>query len=144
MVSRKMIALIAVIASSVVLSCAGTKTPDMGSTLWGSLGGRNAVSSLSHAFNKELMKNSSLSSQLGKMGAEQVSRGLYNSLGEQAGFKIDKGTDLMSVLKKQKLDANSLNAVGASLKSAAKSEGLRSDQMTMLTGMWEPIAKKLM
>lgn len=143
MYSKKLAALAATVACTFVLSCAGTKAPDMGSTLWGSMGGVKAVSSLSQSFGKQLTDNASLSSKLGKDGIAQVQRGLYNSIGSAAGYKIDKGTDLQTALKNQNLDKGSVDAVGQSLQAAAKSEKLGSSQMAMLTGLWEPIAKKL-
>ena len=143
MQSKKMAMLATVIACATVLSCAGTKVPDMGSTLWGSLGGVKAVSSLASNFGQQLAGNANLSRQLGADGIEQAQRGLYNTVGEAAGYKADKGTDLQSVLKKQNLDEDSVKEVGRSLDAAAKDEGLGSSQMAMLKGLWEPIAKKL-
>jgi hypothetical protein len=144
MYSKKLATLAILVTCSVVVSCAGTRTPDMGSSLWSSLGGVQAVSNLAQSFGKQLAGNASLNRQLGKDGIDQVQRGLYNSIGDAAGYKIDKGSDLQSVLKKQNLDKDSIDAVGKSLQSAAKSEGLGSSQMAMLTGLWEPIAKTLM
>ena len=141
--SKRFAAIAIALACSVVLSCAGTKAPDMGSSLWGSMGGVSAVSGLTQSFGKELAGNASLSRQLGAQGVQQVERGLYNSLGQAAGYKIDKGTDLLSVLKKKNLDEDSVEEVGMSLEAAAKKEGLRSDQRTMLKGLWEPIEKQL-
>ena len=141
--SKTMAMLATIVACTTVLSCAGTKAPDMGSTLWGSLGGVKAVSGLASSFGKQLAGNANLSRQLGADGIEQAQRGLYNSVGEASGYSIDKGTDLQSVLKKQNLDEDSIKEVGNSLEAAANDEGMGSSQRAMLKGLWEPIAKKL-
>ena len=99
--------------------------------------------SLAQNFGKQLAGDAALSRQLGSQGVEQVQRGLYNTIGQASGYKVDKGTDLFSALKKQKLDGDSIEKVGDNLESAAKQEGLRSDQMSMLKGLWDPIADKL-
>jgi hypothetical protein len=107
------------------------------------MGGTKAVSNLAETFGKNLAANAALSSKLGADGIKDVQRGLYNSIGDASGYEIDKGTDLQSALKKKKLDKESIDAVGSSLKAAASTEGLGASQMTMLNGLWEPIAKKL-
>jgi hypothetical protein len=141
--SKKLAVLVTLVACVSLVSCAGTKSPDMNSTLWGALGGSSGVSSLANSFGKQLMDNMSLSEKLGKQGVEQLQNGLYNSVGEAAGYTIPEGSDLSSALKKQNLDDASVASVGNSLRSAGRSQGLGSSEMSMLTGLWQTASSKM-
>jgi hypothetical protein len=129
-------------ALPVLVSCGGTKEAGMAG-LWATLGGVSNVSSLAHAFGSQLESNAAANAALGMAGIASAKSGLYNTIAKTGGYKIDKGSDLLSVLKMQDLDDSAVAGVGASLMAAGQDQNLSSGAMDALTKMWEPIGKSL-
>ena len=129
------------IVAFVSVSCAGTK--DLGAGLWGLLGSGSGVSALANSFASSLSKNAAATKALGADGIESAKNGLYNTIAKTGGYKIDKGSDLLSVLKGKKLDDAAVADVGASLMAAGQDQKLSPSAMDALSKMWQPIGKSL-
>jgi len=129
-------------ALPVLVSCGGMKEAGM-TGLWATLGGVSNVSSLSHAFGSQLETHAAANAALGMAGINSAKSGLYNTIAKTGGYKIDKGSDLLSVLKGKKLDDAAVADVGASLMAAGQEQKLSPSAMDALTKMWDPIGKSL-
>jgi len=142
MMLSKRSALTIILASSLVIACAGTK--NVGGGLWGMLGGGKGVSAVANSFGANLAGNAAVSQALGSGGAEAAKMGLYNSIAKSGGYGVEQGSDLLTVLKDKKLDAAAVSGVESSLNAAGKEAGLKPEQMAGLTALWDPIEKTLL
>jgi len=114
-------------------------------SLYSSLGGAAGVTQLANAFGVDLANNSVVSALLGASGIEAAKTGLSNSIAKAANMAVPAGSpDLLGALSGKGLDASAVQGVASSLMNAAKSQGLKPDQMAALTSLWEPIGKSLL
>jgi hypothetical protein len=142
MKQRKKLALAIVLMIALLVSCAGSSS--LGGGLWGTLGAQSGVSNLVNGFAAKMTQNSAVASALGAAGIQSAKKGLYNSIAETGGYTIEKGSDLMGVLKGKKLSPDVVSGIGSSLTAAAQEQRVGTAQTEALKKIWTPVEKSLL